>query len=916
MGEALPNDRLLALCRDQGDSRGTLKFFVSPSSAPVHERPPTLPPIDCNPIPPVLPHMTSMNNINPLRVKRRSRSRNGSLSSQSENLPEVSAGYEADLDYPDRETSKLPTRSSQTQPQPTPPPQALNGHLTSPRRRPSLAHQRPSSPVIQSPDPNTASQQPSQLSDRLKPQRKEDKYPHALPPVPQAPPPLSPNRPYFPLHDEPASLSVPQSRHPHSRSVSDAAADQDSVPKETEQITDQARRQLRSREHPSLGKLRAEPSRDNMRQSGRTYDEEDASWEIVLPPGPRPPDELDRISPSVARGTRQLNASRYKPPSPFSSRHNIYNSSRPQPPSVPSSLQEPRPSNQPRPARVPVPPTVFVNWKGEEGGSRRPSPAVSSAWPANRLGKNMTKSMDNLKLASPSSVRRNQQQQLPMSRPSTGPTRELPLGNSSSLNLTGIAKSYEPPRAFVRPLPVQGSPHGASSDFNQSSASQYTSRGGTYSSNLSIVSPSHDPFPRPQSAAGDTMTSPTRGYSRLQSPIYGSTLDTGESNRSPRTISPNRSYHSPGIPGPRPRPANYSDRSDRSSDIQSGPETSNTTPPRTPVSPQSPPYDSSDKNGFVAEPSSPSSPENPISMKDHNSETTLKQEAKVQFSKMLQSSDQGNAINSHMQTHSTRQLSPPPPPPPLQTSSSADSYADNADDDDDSDNGGGTWIVKPVPLSSTPSSARPPLTVQIESPSPSTSASRSTDNVTSQSSRTALEVPAKEPPPSSYRPVPVGTAPIPSSKRPESTFIDAEGDSWAPRPLPENIYDHLEKFFPTHDLDKPVIEAPSGDTSPTTAEPVSQLPPPVPTKDDKARIRAKKSIRIVAQEHKKRIDRTSRAPESYADNIMRKRSTKLWGSKLEEVTTAQGRGISSSSSPDSPSGGPSACCLLYQSFPH
>ncbi|KAF8905491.1 hypothetical protein CPB84DRAFT_1676576 [Gymnopilus junonius] len=892
MGDALSNERLLALCRDQGDSRGTLKFFVSPSSVSVHEPPPTLPPIDCSPIPPVLPHLVT---VNPLRVKRRSRSRNGSLSSQSENLPEVSAGYEADLDYPDQETVKPSSRSFQTtQPTPPPPPPPPpNSHFTSPRRRPSVAHPRPSSPVTLLPEPMTTSQLPPQPSDRLKPQRKEDKHLHALPPVPQippppAPPPLSPNRPHFPLHDEPVSLGVPQSRHPHSRSVSDAAADQDSVSREVDHSADPAGRQLRSREHPSLGKLRPEPFRDNVKQqSRRTYDEEDASWEIVLPPGPRPADELDRISPSIARGTRQLNSSRYKPPSPFASRHNIYNNTpRPQP-SVPSSLQEPRPSNQSRPARVPVPPTVFVNWKGEEGGSRRPSAMGASAWPGNRLAKNVTKSMDNLKIsASPTSSRRNQQQQpLPMSRPSTGP-RELPLGNSSSnLSLPGIPKSYEPPRAFVRPLPVQGSPHGASSDFNQSSASQYASRSGTYSSNLSIVSPSHDPFPRPQSATGDSMTSPTRGYSRLQSPIYGSTLDTGDSNRSPRTISPNRSYHSPGIPGPRPRPANYSDHSNRSSDIQSGPETS-TTPPRTPVSPQSPRYDPSDKNGFMAEPSSPSSPENPVSMKDRNSEMTLKQEVKAQFSKMLQSPE--TAVNLVSQPRPTRQLSPPPP--------HRHSYADDADDDDDSDNGGGTWIVKPVPLSS-PSSARPPLTVQIESANPSTNESRSTDDATGRP-----DASAKQPPPSSYRPV--GEAPGPSSKRPESTFIDAEGDNWAPRPLPENIYDHLEKFFPKHDLDKPVIEAPSGDTSPTTPEPVSQLPPPVPTKDDKARIRAKKSIRIVAQEHKKRIDRTSRAPDSYADNIMRKRSTKLWGSKLEEVTTAQGRSASSSSSPDSPSGGP------------
>src|SRR5271154_6493158 len=113
--------------------------------------------------------------------------------------------------------------------------------------------------------------------------------------------------------------------------------------------------------------------------------------------------------------------------------------------------------------------------------------------------------------------------------------------------------------------------------------------------------------------------------------------------------------------------------------------------------------------------------------------------------------------------------------------------------------------------------------------------------------------------------------------RPGSTFIDADSDCWAPRPPPENIYDRLDQFFSKHDLDKPVIEAISGDTSPTTAEPAIP-PPPTPVNDNKTRIRAKKSIRIVAEEHKKRIDRTSTAdPAAFASNVLRKRNTKLWG---------------------------------------
>ncbi len=49
------------------------------------------------------------------------------------------------------------------------------------------------------------------------------------------------------------------------------------------------------------------------------------------------------------------------------------------------------------------------------------------------------------------------------------------------------------------------------------------------------------------------------------------------------------------------------------------------------------------------------------------------------------------------------------------------------------------------------------------------------------------------------------------------------------------------------------------------------------------RFNKKKSIRIVAAEHKKKIeDRISRAEAP--SSVLRKRSTKLWGSKVEEVT--------------------------------
>lgn len=122
------------------------------------------------------------------------------------------------------------------------------------------------------------------------------------------------------------------------------------------------------------------------------------------------------------------------------------------------------------------------------------------------------------------------------------------------------------------------------------------------------------------------------------------------------------------------------------------------------------------------------------------------------------------------------------------------------------------------------------------------------------------------------------------------------------RPPAEEMYERLEAFFPAHNLDEPMLDATSGGTSPTTTEsPTFPLQPnangpPMPR-------RPKKSIRIVAAEGKKRISRVPGfAAGSTAADMLRKRSTKLWGSKLEEVTSAQAQSeLSVSAAPDSPS---------------
>jgi mitogen-activated protein kinase kinase kinase len=110
-----------------------------------------------------------------------------------------------------------------------------------------------------------------------------------------------------------------------------------------------------------------------------------------------------------------------------------------------------------------------------------------------------------------------------------------------------------------------------------------------------------------------------------------------------------------------------------------------------------------------------------------------------------------------------------------------------------------------------------------------------------------------------------------------------EEHTWAHRPFPEDVYD--PQFFPEYDLDKPVIEANAGGTSPTTIGHTYGIPNIVDR--DKALVRPKKSIRIVAEEHKKRMDRVSRGDPSADNSIWRKRSfDSELGSRIEEVDTS------------------------------
>ncbi|KAJ3534515.1 hypothetical protein NM688_g7125 [Phlebia brevispora] len=195
-------------------------------------------------------------------------------------------------------------------------------------------------------------------------------------------------------------------------------------------------------------------------------------------------------------------------------------------------------------------------------------------------------------------------------------------------------------------------------------------------------------------------------------------------------------------------------------------------------------------------------------------------------------------------------------------------------DESDREAGSGTyWAVPPK------KSQRPVLTPIDTDSSPSASSTALPRDISrAQVQRPPL--PQYEPQPPMYRSF--GRNKKPQDQR-TSRFDNNFDYTWAPRPPPEEVFQRLEEYFPEHDVDEPVIEAASGGTSPTSAE-----PDPLPQAE--RRFKHKKSIRVVAAEHKRRIDRTSRMDSSANAGGLRKRNTKLWGSRLEEVTTDHAHG--------------------------
>ncbi|SJX61747.1 related to BCK1 ser/thr protein kinase of the MEKK family [Sporisorium reilianum f. sp. reilianum] len=157
-----------------------------------------------------------------------------------------------------------------------------------------------------------------------------------------------------------------------------------------------------------------------------------------------------------------------------------------------------------------------------------------------------------------------------------------------------------------------------------------------------------------------------------------------------------------------------------------------------------------------------------------------------------------------------------------------------------------------------------------------------------------------------------GNSPRPSSSHLSSALTSGgitrsnsfagRDDDWAFRPPPEQLYENLDDFFPKHDLDKPLLDTAAVPESPMVSSPksdtaagVASSPPavsaPGPEQPLSHRSRLKKSIRLVAQDRKRFLDRFEKRPAAQGaetgNGLVRRRSTKLWGTKVVEMTPGQ-----------------------------
>ncbi|KAH7910883.1 hypothetical protein BJ138DRAFT_1151938 [Hygrophoropsis aurantiaca] len=621
-----------------------------------------------------------------------------------------------------------------------------------------------------------------------------------------------------------------------------------------------------ARQPSSSASLNASQSSSGDRSRGIGYDQPSQSSMQSLPPSRLvPPDDLP--SPSIRRGSdeesrekvRRNNSSAdianswSRPPDARCRAPQLREQSssgnpdwvivgrEPEPPSVPKKSSSPSPATVTRNASQ----TKRSNPKSRSGGGRR-VPQDFFKQPSFPKLKN-TKSMESLAAKIP----------------------QRPLKASPSR--IGLNTGSPPPvpttsRTAPRPLPpTQGiSTESSNGDMRLPLHSPPTHNAGSFGGYLS---PTHEPYPRPHSASP--------GHQRQAGSLESIPSEAIRDNNTVRTGPPphvrsgsiprfgvdvlREDDYAPGVPSSlRPGPYGAPRPLPGSSDM----------PPHSPV------------NSIGSRPSTSGSTSHiPTYMTAQ--EDTIRPQDRDRLRQDIEALGITSGLNSSSLGISSMSDD-------SSTLISARGYDGVGTNDTDI-----IWALKPRDIDQGSKTSNPPQCLTIETKSSgSTTVTRPDHYITA--------VPSNFPPPPDYGPRLRPQRPrTPKDSHKSTTFEDS---TWAPRPPPEDVYDRLQDFFPEHDLDKPVIEANSGGTSPTAVEPVYGAP----SAFDKDRIlmKGKKSIRYVAEDYKRRIDRTSQASASSFNNINRKRSTKVWGSRIEEVVTSQSRSNLSRTSPDSPSGGP------------
>ena len=587
----------------------------------------------------------------------------------------------------------------------------------------------------------------------------------------------------------------------------------------------------------------------------------------------------------------------------------------PPPPPGPGETRE----RSKRQAGKTVPPSYVISYKGPQTGAKVDSTPTPQSPPPKltRIMKSMGDMHGQYKAqgssAAASSGKSRQNLPLPLKPGSSSNSNAVDQFIPSGSNISeGISSSYHDSPLYdmtaMRPLEASRYPAlSPSSSLYPPAPSRpvgsSTQPPSLQSSSNYLVAPSssgQEPYPRPHSSMGSgPTTSPFRSNRTLQSPNGAdvSSPETSQHRPSPQgpshyqgsgTLYRDDNYHAGTNFGPRPIPSRH-ERSN--TDTLTALEHSTLvrqprTPPRSPIRDKTPPLEPKAESLQVVRTLS--------SLPVHEDETPSSSESTVrrdQYTNIVRMLGGGSSSSSGSNTlvlprsqygtiessSSTAVGSYDDRP----ISSTASSAGHGSVPSDDSDSEAGTIWAKAPPRGL--NGSRPVLAPIDTDSSPS---SRSSP-LPRDSSR---QPPVNFPPPPGYIPEspPVRrmgrniTGNGRNLKDQRTSRFDNNFDAtWAPRPPPEEVLERLQEYFPEHDVDEPVIEAPSGGTSPTSTTADHN---PVPAAEKRSR--HKKSIRVVAAE-RRRIDRSSHMePTNNGPGAaLRKRNTKLWGSRLEEVPT-------------------------------